>query len=122
MWVEAMEGLLESEEWPKLGTILWICGNCLTSWKGIGENFCSEISPKANIHFNLQEIAKKLAEAHKGPEPASMVLSVWKIAQIVLSPHGCAMGEVKGVVGYLSPNCYVCMMNPQTKKIWTLRQ
>ena len=74
VWAKAIGEMLESEEWPNLDTILWICSNFLNSWKGIKYSFCSSNGPKISIHFHIQEIAKKLAKAPLGPEPASMVL------------------------------------------------
>ena len=30
IWAEAMRNLLESEEWPNLGSMNWNCSNCLS--------------------------------------------------------------------------------------------
>ena len=53
VWAKAIGEMLESEEWPNLDTILWICSNFLNSWKGIKYSFCSSNGPKISIHFHI---------------------------------------------------------------------
>ena len=67
-------------------SFLWTCISCLKSWKG--QDFCCKISQETNIKFNLNEIAKKLAEAATKSEAESVVKSPWEIAKIMCSLHG----------------------------------
>ena len=53
IWAGVMEKLLETGKWPEMDSILWTCGNCLTGWKEIRDNFCCQISPQTNFCLNL---------------------------------------------------------------------